>query len=137
LGRHRIRLAISSSNYERFSVNPNNGLPLNQNGTLFVADNTVHHSSPMPSHITLPLVTMAQLPKFEPIYELVHDRQARSLMKAVAGWDQRDTTGLAADDLDLLREGPDGDINADRMPLVQAFSDRFDQMIRRRRTAKL
>lgn len=38
---HRLRLAVSSSNSPRFSVNPNNGLLVREGGPLLVAENTV------------------------------------------------------------------------------------------------
>lgn len=60
---HRLRVSVSSSNYPRFTFNPNNGLPMTANGTLYNATNTLHHNSIYPSHITLPLVKMEQLPR--------------------------------------------------------------------------
>jgi putative CocE/NonD family hydrolase len=60
---HRIRVSISSSNYPRYSVNPNNGLPLIQNGPLYWARNTVVQSEKFPSRITLPVVSFSQLPE--------------------------------------------------------------------------
>jgi predicted acyl esterase len=48
---HRVRVAISSSNYERFSVNPNNGDPLNVNGTMLIAENTFYHSAQYASYL--------------------------------------------------------------------------------------
>jgi putative CocE/NonD family hydrolase len=53
---HRIRVDVSSSNFPRFDVNPNNGGPLGVPGPLVVADNTVFHDSPRPSHLVLPVV---------------------------------------------------------------------------------
>ena len=38
---HSIRVAITSSNYPRFSVNPNNGLDLNEKGELINALNSI------------------------------------------------------------------------------------------------
>lgn len=60
---HRIRVAISSSNYPRFSANPNNGLALNQTGPQNIALNTLYHSQQYPSHITLPVVDLSQMPE--------------------------------------------------------------------------
>jgi uncharacterized protein len=56
---------VSSSNYPRFSVNPNNGLPLSQSGQApnVTALNTIHHSAAHPSAIILPVVTLQQLPR--------------------------------------------------------------------------
>jgi len=69
---HRIRVDISSSNDPRFSVNPNNGLPLSQNATgpLLTAANTVYHTPVYASAIILPVVTMAQLPPFHVVSSL-------------------------------------------------------------------
>jgi putative CocE/NonD family hydrolase len=53
---HRIRLDISSSNFPRFDVNPNTGEPLNQNRRWRIADNSVYHDPPHPSHIILPII---------------------------------------------------------------------------------
>lgn len=53
---HRIRLDISSSNYPRFDINPNTGDPLWSNGRSIVAENTILHDSPHPSHIVLPII---------------------------------------------------------------------------------
>jgi uncharacterized protein len=52
---HRIRVDISSSNFPRFDVNPNTGEPLGRNRRMVSADNTIHHSAVLPSHIILPL----------------------------------------------------------------------------------
>lgn len=57
---HRIRLDISSSNFPRFDVNPNTGGPLGEAGAVLATDNTVHHASPRPSHIVLPIVRAEQ-----------------------------------------------------------------------------
>jgi len=79
---HRIRVDISSSNDPRFSVNPNNGLPLSQNATgpLLVAANTIYHSPQYPSQIVLPVVTMAQLPPFH-VVEALPKEYATPLME--------------------------------------------------------
>ena len=52
---HRIRLDISSSNWPRFDVNPNNGGPLGRGGIYEVARQTVYHDADRPSHIVLPV----------------------------------------------------------------------------------
>jgi len=61
---HSLRVSISSSNYPRFSVNPNNGFPLAQQGPNITALNTVFHSTSYPSAIILPVVSLSQLPAF-------------------------------------------------------------------------
>lgn len=58
---HRIRVDISSSNYPRFSANPNNGLPLARRGPLITALNTVYADRLRPSHLLLPVVSMDSL----------------------------------------------------------------------------
>jgi putative CocE/NonD family hydrolase len=63
---HRVRLAISSSNYPRFEYNPNNMVPLNSTtpGPNITASNTVFYGSAQhPSSITLPIVQLKQLPQ--------------------------------------------------------------------------
>jgi len=61
---HLLQIAISSSNYPRFEVNPNTGDPLWQNDTVYVANNTIHFSSIYPSKISLPLVEYDNLLPF-------------------------------------------------------------------------
>ena len=54
---HRIRVAISSSNYPRFEANPNNGEPHWQPGEpSLVAHNTVYLDRTRPSHLLLNIV---------------------------------------------------------------------------------
>lgn len=62
---HKIRIAISSSNYPRFSVNPNNGAPIFTNNETYVANNTIYHDSERPSHILLPINTEGHIPGTE------------------------------------------------------------------------
>ncbi len=52
---HRLGLAISSSNYPRFAVNPNTDYPVNQSPDTLVATNTVFMGELYPSQIILPL----------------------------------------------------------------------------------
>ena len=52
---HRIRLAISSSNYPRFSANPNTGAPNDGGDEKRIATNTVHLGGDRASHIVLPV----------------------------------------------------------------------------------
>lgn len=61
-----IRFSVASSNYKRFSVNPNNFCPL-ANVTCRPAQNatnTLHHSAEYPSRITLPTIAPTQVPPF-------------------------------------------------------------------------
>jgi predicted acyl esterase len=50
---HQIRLAISSSNWDRFDVNPNTGQPWGQNDTTLVASNIVYQDAARPSQLVL------------------------------------------------------------------------------------
>jgi len=50
---HRIRVAVSSSNYNRFDTNPNTGEPFNQHTHTVPATNTFYHDAAHPSHILL------------------------------------------------------------------------------------
>jgi len=63
---HSIRVAISSSNFPRYSANPNNGAPLSRPDVAkVVARNNLHIASAMPSRLVLPVVDMkTQLPPF-------------------------------------------------------------------------
>jgi hypothetical protein len=67
---HALRFAVTSSNYPRFSANPNNGELLIQNSTndpLIVANNVLYHSAQYPSHFVLPIVEKSQLPQLHDI----------------------------------------------------------------------
>ncbi|HDR91451.1 MAG TPA: CocE/NonD family hydrolase [candidate division Zixibacteria bacterium] len=69
---HLIRIVISSSNYPRFSKNPNTGAPfVRDDPVTLVAENVVHMSSEMPSHLLLPIspVIPAQIAEFEALPE--------------------------------------------------------------------
>jgi len=62
---HRLRFAISSSNWPRFSVNFNNGHLLGEcSGPQIVATNTFYHSAQYPSSISLPAVSKEDLPPY-------------------------------------------------------------------------
>jgi putative CocE/NonD family hydrolase len=63
---HSVGLDISSSNSPRYTVNPNNGLPLSQSGPMLTALNTVEHSAEYASSFTLPVVQQSQLPHWWP-----------------------------------------------------------------------
>jgi predicted acyl esterase len=66
---HSVRVAVTSSNYPRFSANPNNGKLLRNpdQEPIIVANNILHHSAQYPSRISLPVVDMGQLPKLDDI----------------------------------------------------------------------
>jgi putative CocE/NonD family hydrolase len=56
---HRVRVEISSSNFNRFDRNPNTGDPFGQATEVAVANQTVYHDELHPSHIVLPVVGRA------------------------------------------------------------------------------
>ena len=58
---HRIRVAISSSNYPRYLNNPNTDDPIAHNTTYAVANNTLYIDSDHPSSIILPEIDQQQL----------------------------------------------------------------------------
>jgi predicted acyl esterase len=51
---HKIRVAVSSSNYPRYLANPNTDDPMNQNTESNIAENTLYLESTYPSCIILP-----------------------------------------------------------------------------------
>ncbi len=61
---HKLQIAISSSNFPRFEVNPNTGDPLWQNETTYVANNTIHVSAIYPSRISVLSVDYDSLVSF-------------------------------------------------------------------------
>jgi hypothetical protein len=70
---HALRISVSSSNYPRFSVNPNNGILFKDPaypGANITATNTLHHSIIYPSKVTLPVVTRFQIPEVHVIKEV-------------------------------------------------------------------
>ena len=66
---HRLRVAISSSNYPRFETNPNTGDGLWANTTVNVANNTLFMNSLHQARITLPTVDIDSLTPFS-FYDL-------------------------------------------------------------------
>lgn len=70
---HALRISIQSSNNPRFSVNPQNGLLLNDPaypGENITSTNTLYHSAEYPSRISLPVVQKEQLPVVHLLKEL-------------------------------------------------------------------
>jgi len=53
---HRIRLEISSSNFNRWDRNPNTGNEYGLDTETVKASQTIHHDKEHPSHITLPVI---------------------------------------------------------------------------------
>jgi putative CocE/NonD family hydrolase len=53
---HRLRLAITSSNFPRFDRNLNTGADPTQDGRFKIATNTVYHDKDYPSHLSLAIL---------------------------------------------------------------------------------
>ncbi len=53
---HRIRVEISSSNFDRFDRNPNTGNEFGMSSETMKAEQTIYHTAEYPSHITLPII---------------------------------------------------------------------------------
>jgi putative CocE/NonD family hydrolase len=53
---HRIRVEISSSNFNRYDRNPNTGDEFGLHTRIIEANQTIYHNSTFPSHITLPII---------------------------------------------------------------------------------
>jgi uncharacterized protein len=72
---HKLRFSMTSSNSPRFDVNRNNGILLkDRNNAVDVnitAVNRIHHSSRYASRISLPVVSLLQLPKVRSIMKEV------------------------------------------------------------------
>jgi hypothetical protein len=66
---HKIRVAISSSNYPRFLNNPNTKDPISQNNTYNIAENTIYLDSTHPSCIILPEIGQQPLNKNFNVYQ--------------------------------------------------------------------
>jgi putative CocE/NonD family hydrolase len=64
---HAIRIDISSSNFPRFSVNPNTGEPLDSTAAPVPALNTVLAGPNYPSRLILPVVDGAEMPPIGPM----------------------------------------------------------------------
>ena len=70
---HALRFSISSSNYPRFSVNPNNGIlfaDAKYPGQNITAINVLYHSVKYPSKVTLPVVHKRQIPEVHILKEV-------------------------------------------------------------------
>jgi len=53
---HRIRVEISSSNFNRWDRNPNTGNEFGMDDKVIKATQTIYHDKKYPSHITLPII---------------------------------------------------------------------------------
>jgi uncharacterized protein len=60
---HALRVSISSSNFPRFSANPNTGQPLTSTAPPLVALNTVYAGPGQLARLILPVVSLEQLPE--------------------------------------------------------------------------
>lgn len=60
---HKIGLSVTSSNFPRFSANPNNGLPLSQGGANLLGIQGLYHDTVHASYIELPVVPLSALPR--------------------------------------------------------------------------
>ena len=53
---HRLRVDVSSSNFDRYDRNTNTGHPLGMSAETVVAEQAIYHSPGHPSHVVLPVV---------------------------------------------------------------------------------
>jgi hypothetical protein len=53
---HRIRVEVSSSNFDRYDRNPNTGDEFGLSAETVPATQTIYHSVEYPSRITLPVI---------------------------------------------------------------------------------
>jgi len=61
---HSLRVLITSSRSPEFTINPNNGYPLDDaTGPIIIANNTIFQSASTPSFITLPVVDITTIPE--------------------------------------------------------------------------
>jgi hypothetical protein len=54
---HRIRVEISSSNFDRYDRNPNTGGDFGMSAATMVAEQTIYHNATYPSHLILPVIS--------------------------------------------------------------------------------
>jgi putative CocE/NonD family hydrolase len=79
---HSIRVHVTSSNFPRFTPNPNNGLPVDKIGANVTAHTTIHFDAAHPSAFILPVVDAAtQLPEFP-----VEEATAQALRPFEEAW---------------------------------------------------
>lgn len=80
---HSLRVSIQSSNWPRFSVNPNNGILLADPlypGANITATNSLYHSARYPSHIVLPVVHKRDLPQVHLL------KETKSMYAEIEDW---------------------------------------------------
>jgi putative CocE/NonD family hydrolase len=56
---HRLRVDVSSSNFDRYDRNPNTGEPFGTAAVTVVAEQRIHHDAAHPSHVVLPVLRRA------------------------------------------------------------------------------
>ena len=78
---HRIRVAVSSSNYPRFLSNPNTADSILGNSTYNIAENTLYMDSSHPSCIIFPNIDPSYNLDFENPYENVESSRIRNIIK--------------------------------------------------------
>lgn len=61
--KHSLRLAITSSNYPRFSVNNNNGKLINQTAPALVARNSIFIGGSRASYLSIPTLPLSAIPE--------------------------------------------------------------------------
>ena len=78
---HRIRVAVSSSNYPRFLNNPNTADSILGNSIYNIAENTLYMDSSHPSCIIFPNIDPSYNLDFENPYENVESSRIRNIIK--------------------------------------------------------
>jgi putative CocE/NonD family hydrolase len=54
---HRLRVDVSSSNFDRYDRNPNTGERFGSSTRMLVAEQAIHHAPGRASHVVLPVIT--------------------------------------------------------------------------------
>eukprot|EP01012_Entosiphon_sulcatum_P001185 TRINITY_DN10218_c0_g1_i1.p1 TRINITY_DN10218_c0_g1~~TRINITY_DN10218_c0_g1_i1.p1 ORF type:complete len:605 (+),score=61.21 TRINITY_DN10218_c0_g1_i1:45-1817(+) len=82
---HRIGLDVTSSNFPKYTANPNNGLNLTGKGPLLTAKNTVHFGGVFDSQLILPIVQANELKRIEsPIFPSVDEIEEAKMRARLA-----------------------------------------------------
>lgn len=74
---HRMRVAVSSSCFDRYDRNPNTGERFGRAISFKVAEQEIHHSLQHPSHILLPIVPVRRSAILQPATREVRDGTER------------------------------------------------------------
>jgi len=70
---HSVRVSISSAAYPYYNANPNNGAALYSDVDPVAATNSIYISSEYPSSVSLPMVSLSDIPEnpnFSPVVPL-------------------------------------------------------------------